>query len=276
MKSTSYRGRSSDEALDEHLKLQRQQAMPMTMSTTRRQLSGSTVIAPTPPPPERMRMRTDSNATSIYVIGADTTGNYIGASGGGSARGAQTDSNPATMERRQHNRLSWVNMHRGGEDTPHLEGGDRGAVTITPSPQTTRSYISTVSTITATIGTGGDTIRSRAGGDGGVGVHIGNGTISGRNTAASGRMSTSGGTTISGSNNTLNDIISDYHSHEAASSNDFHYTSTVVASTPHVKNLSSNGSFNMTNGSTVKLLPVMDDESNQQVSEIIINFYKSI
>uniref|UniRef100_A0A0K8UXH4 Sodium-and chloride-dependent GABA transporter 1 n=2 Tax=Bactrocera latifrons TaxID=174628 RepID=A0A0K8UXH4_BACLA len=265
MNSTSYRGRSSDEALDEHLKLQqRQQAMPMTMSTTRRQLSGNTVVPPTPPPPERMRMRTDSNATSIYVIGADTTHRHIAATGGGGVGGAQTDSNPATMERRQHNRLSWVNMRRGGEDAVHLEGGGSGAVTITPSPQTTRSYISTVSTITATIGNGGDTIRSRAGGGAGTGVHIGNGTISGRTTAASGRMSTSGGTTISGSNNTLNDIISDYHSHEAASSRDFHYNNTVVASTPHMKQLSSSGSFNMTNGSTVKLLPVMDDETNQQ------------
>lgn len=248
----------------------------MTMSTTRRQLSGSTVVPPTPPPPERMRMRTDSNATSIYVIGADSINTHIGASGSGGTGGAQTDSNPATMERRQQNRLSWVNMRRGGEDAVHLEGGGRGAVTITPSPQTTRSYISTVSTITATTGTVGDTIRSRAGGGVGGGVHIGNGTISGRTTAASGRMSTSGGTTISGSNNTLNDIISDYHSHEAASSRDFHYNNTVVASTPHIKNLSSTGSFNMTNGSTVKLLPAMEDESNQQVNENVFYIQKSI
>ncbi|XP_036336357.1 sodium-dependent nutrient amino acid transporter 1 isoform X1 [Rhagoletis pomonella] len=279
--ATSYRSRSSDEALDEHLKLQqqqqRQQAMPMVMNNTRRHISGvhNIVLPATPPPPpppsEAMRLRTDSNATSIYVIGADATSSHNGPVTATSSV-TQSDSNPATMERKQRNRLSWVNMRRFGDADDatalHGEHDGRSAVTITPSPQTTRSYISTVSTMTATTGTGGSggagggsgTIRSRSGGH----MGNGNGTLSGRTTAASGRISTSGATTISGSNNTLNDIISDYHSHEAASTSDFHYSNTVVASTPHMKNLSSSGSFNMTNGSTVKLLPVTDDDSNQQ------------
>ncbi|XP_053956630.1 sodium-dependent nutrient amino acid transporter 1 isoform X1 [Anastrepha ludens] len=268
MKTASYRSRSSDEALDEHLKLQRQQAMPMTMNNMHRHISSNTVVPPTPPPPAPMRLRTDSNATSIYVIGADASTEHNRPS---ASSIAQSDSNPASMERRQHNRLSWVNMHRSGDDdAAQLENGSgRGAVIITPSPQTTRSYISAVSTITATTGTGGGgggTIRSRVGGFTGGSGHIGNGngTISGRTTAASGRISTSGATTISGSNNTLNDIISDYHSHEAASGSEFHYSNAIVASTPHMKNLSSSGSFNMANGSTVKLLPVTEDDGNQQ------------
>lgn len=218
----TFKPATSDAAIVNHMKMQRSNgAISTTTITAQGAGSGAGSGATTA---EELPLRTHSPATSteIYIVG--------GGGGGGS--------NPATLERKQQHRLSWVNMRRIGESSV------LPTETVTPSPHTSRSYILTSSGI---------------GGGGGGG---GGGTASGRTTSASGRVSASCTTTITGSNNTLNDIISDYHSQEVASS-DYHYTAST--SSP-AKNLSSNGSFNIANGSTVKLLPAVDDESNQQVS----------
>lgn len=172
------------------------------------------------------------------------------------------------IDRKQEHRLSWVNMRRRAEGGGSMSGGSRGGGSmvspITPSPQTTRSYISNITTteLMSSNGVGGRGAGIRDVGGGGSG---GLGTISGRTTATSGRISSSGITTISGSNNTLNDIHSDYHSQDVGAGSDFHNFSRIGVS-PMKQHLSVNSSFNLANGSTVKLLSATDDESNQQVS----------
>ncbi|XP_037933038.1 sodium-dependent nutrient amino acid transporter 1-like isoform X1 [Teleopsis dalmanni] len=219
--NSTRKSRTSDQPNDDYYNLKKQTNLPPAPNNKQ-------TVAPVPPTPpmEPMRLRSDSTATSVYVIG----GNNVHAS------------NPPTMERKQLNRQSWINMRQKVED----------ALPVTSSPQTTRSYVSTVDT-----GFNGGGSGSGSGGGGG-GINSRGGTVSGRTTAASGRIS--GATTISGSNNTLNDIISDYHSHEAGSS-DYQFAETTTSPT---KNLSGSGSFNLANGSTVKLLSTNDDESNQQ------------
>lgn len=278
----SFKTRTSDEALDEHLQqLKTIVASRRLNNKLQSQLATFTEAESMPPPPpvpppkpsmdtmsssqrrenqhqhhqqhhnpsgtmEPMRVRSDSSATSIYVMGNEVY-----------------SSNPPTMDRKQEHRLSWVNMRRRDDGSVSgINGHSRPP--ITPSPQTSRSYISNITT-TEMMGssTDGRSIGRRAGGaDGG----LGGGTISGRTTATSGQMSSSGVTTISGSNNTLNDIHSDYHSQEVGGSRDFHNFSRIGTSPTKQHNYSANGSFNLANGSTVKLIAHTDDESNQQVS----------
>lgn len=260
----SFKTRTSDEALDEHLQqlkastAQRKQNLQKIYATPK---STALTTPPTPPPPtthEPMRMRCDSTATSIYVVGNSST------------HKDPYSSQTTTLDRKQEQRLSWTNMRRradGSGGGGSISAGSRSGLMvpppITPSPQTTRSYISNITT-TEIISTAGG-IRgmggSSNGGHGGIG-----GTISGRTTATSGRISSSGVTTISGSNNTLNDIHSDYHSQDVGAGSDFHNFSRIGGVSPMKQNLSANGSFNLANGSTVKLLTASDDESNQQVS----------
>ncbi|TMW47312.1 hypothetical protein DOY81_007604 [Sarcophaga bullata] len=256
----SFKTRTSDEALDEHLQqlkastAQRKQNLQKIYATPK----STALTSPTPPPlvtHEPMRMRSDSTATSIYVVGNSST------------HKDPYSSQTTTLDRKQEQRLSWTNMRRradGGGGGSISAGSRSGLIVpppITPSPQTTRSYISNITT-TEIISTAGG-IRgmggSSNGGHGGVG-----GTISGRTTATSGRISSSGVTTISGSNNTLNDIHSDYHSQDVGAGSDFHNFSRIGGVSPMKQNLSANGSFNLANGSTVKLLTASDDESNQQ------------
>ena len=267
----SFKTRTSDEALDEHLQqlkattAQRKQNLHKIYATPK---SVALTTPPTPPPPtaihEPMRMRSDSTATSIYVVGNSST------------HKDPYSSQTTTLDRKQEQRMSWTNMRRradggGGGGGGSISTGSRSGIMvpppITPSPQTTRSYISNITT-TEIISTAGG-VRgmggSSNGGHGGIG-----GTISGRTTATSGRMSSSGVTTISGSNNTLNDIHSDYHSQDVGGGSDFHNFSRIGGVSPMKQNLSTNGSFNLANGSTVKLLTASEDESNQQVS-IFIN-----
>lgn len=255
----SFKTRTSDEALDEHLKqlkattAQRKQNLNKMYATNK---IPTLPIPPTPPPPpmEQMRVRSDSSATSIYVMGNNSIIKDPYAS------------HSTTLDRKQEHRLSWVNMRRGVEGGGSISAGSRSGVErgniippITPSPQTTRSYISNITTteLMASNGVGrGSGIRDVGGGVG---------TISGRTTATSGRISSSGITTISGSNNTLNDIHSDYHSQDVGAGSDFHNFSRIGVS-PMKQHLSANGSFNLANGSTVKLLTATDDDLNQQVS----------
>lgn len=72
------------------------------------------------------------------------------------------------------------------------------------------------------------------------------------------------------SSHTTNDVISEcqstYAGNEVANG-DFHFVTTADSSPS--KNLSSSGSFNLKSGSTAKLLPAGDDDSNTQVSVIL-------
>lgn len=107
----------------------------------------------------------------------------------------------------------------------------------------------------------------------------GAGYLSGNGNAGMSSMP-SATTTVTGSSNTINDIVSDYHSgsnyvaNEAGSASDYHFT--TATSTPPPKNLSSNGSFHLNNGSTVKLLSNSDDQTNTQVSWIDVVFYLAL
>ncbi|XP_037826849.1 uncharacterized protein LOC119614813 [Lucilia sericata] len=266
----SFKTRTSDEALDEHIQqlkattAQRKQNLNKIYGTNK--TSSILPIPSTPPavkhqqPMEEMRMRSDSSATSIYVMGHNSTIKDPYAS------------NNTTLDRKQEHRLSWVNMRRRAESgAGSISGNSRGGGSsmvppITPSPQTTRSYISNITTTelmgSNVIGRGGG-IRDVGGGVGGSG---GVGTISGRTTATSGRISSSGITTISGSNNTLNDIHSDYHSQDVGGTGSDYHNFSRIGVSPMKQHLSVNSSFNLANGSTVKLLTATDDESNQQVS----------
>lgn len=249
----SFKTRTSDEALDEHLQQlkistanRKKNMNKIYAATTTKQQQQHRSGPPTPPPPEPMRLRSDSTATSIYVMGLNSTIKE------------PYSSNPPTIDRKQEHRLSWVNMRRRA-DGGSISGG-RSGPPITPSPQTTRSYISNITTT--------EIISANDGRGAGVGAAGYGGTVSGRTTATSGRISSSGITTISGSNNTLNDIHSDYHSQDVGGgggSSDFHNFSRIGVS-PMKQHLSTNGSFNLANGSTVKLITAIDDESNQQVS----------
>lgn len=268
----SFKTRTSDEALDEHLQQlkasteKRKQNLQKIYATPKSTTLGT---PPTPPPPlrtqEPMRMRSDSTATSIYVVGNNST------------HKDPYSSQATTLDRKQEQRLSWTNMRRradggGGGGGGSISAGSRNGIMvpppITPSPQTTRSYISNITTTEIISNAGG--ARGMGGNSNGGHSGIGGGTISGRTTATSGRISSSGVTTISGSNNTLNDIHSDYHSQDVGAGSDFHNQFGV---TPMKQNLSTNGSFNLANGSTVKLLTASDDESNQQVSTSILKLF---
>lgn len=77
----SFKTRTSDEALDEHLQqlkattAQRKQHLNKMYATAK---APSTLPTPPTPPPssqpmEQMRMRSDSSATSIYVMGHNST-----------------------------------------------------------------------------------------------------------------------------------------------------------------------------------------------------------
>lgn len=277
----AFKNRTSDEALDEHMKqLKAAMANRRHNNKFQSQVSQSvetpeppslSALAPTPPPPppptmtsqrhhpnvaEPMRVRSDSSATSIYVMGNNTP-----------SVNDDYSSNPPTIDRKQEHRLSWVNMRRRA-DGGMVVGAQMGLDNrppITPSPQTTRSYISNITTteiISSADGrsTAGLRDPSVSGGGGG------GGTISGRTTATSGHISSSGVTTICGSNNTLNEIHSDYHSQDVGGSRDFHNFSRIGAS-PMKQNMSVDGSFNLANGSTVKLISGAEDEKNQQVSQ---------
>ncbi|XP_023296451.2 sodium-dependent nutrient amino acid transporter 1 isoform X1 [Lucilia cuprina] len=267
----SFKTRTSDEALDEHIQqlkattAQRKQNLNKIYGNNKTS-SSILPIPPTPPaakhqqqPMEEMRMRSDSSATSIYVMGHNSTIKDPYAS------------NNTTLDRKQEHRLSWVNMRRRAESgAGSISGNSRGGGSsnmvppITPSPQTTRSYISNITTTelmgSNVIGRGAG-IRDVGGGVGGSG---GVGTISGRTTATSGRISSSGITTISGSNNTLNDIHSDYHSQDVGGTGSDYHNFSRIGVSPMKQHLSVNSSFNLANGSTVKLLTATDDESNQQ------------
>lgn len=254
----SFKTRTSDEALDEHLQqlkastAQRKQHLNKLYASTK---TTTLPAPPTPPPPmEQMRMRSDSSATSIYVMGHNSTIKD------------PYSSNSTTLDRKQEHRLSWVNMRRRADGAGgSISGGSRigsMAPPITPSPQTTRSFISNITT-TELMGSNGVGGRGTGGGSS---VGVGAGTISGRTTATSGRISSSGITTISGSNNTLNDIHSDYHSQDVGAGSDIHNFSRIGVSPMKQHHMSANSSFNLANGSTVKLLSALDDDSNQQVS----------
>ncbi|XP_030385433.1 sodium-dependent nutrient amino acid transporter 1 [Scaptodrosophila lebanonensis] len=203
--SNSYKTRSSDEALAEQLGLQQQQQQQQQrkhLEPTYRQISGA--MATLPRPDAEQRLRSDSSITTRTCV-------YIG---GGNASGA------ATLDRHQPHRMSWLNMRRAKADA------EMGAVT--PSPQTTRSCISTVSSVVD------------SGGGGGSGA-----AASGRTTATSGHIGSSGIITLSGSNNTLSELQTGFH--------DLHDDASKSYST-----------HNITTASNAKLLPAPDDESNQQ------------
>ncbi|KAM7355172.1 solute carrier family member bloated tubules isoform 1-T2 [Cochliomyia hominivorax] len=257
--NATFKTRTSDEALDEHLQqlkattAQRKQHLNKIYANTK---TSTLPAPPTPPPPmEQMRMRSDSSATSIYVMGHNSTIKD------------PYSSNSTTLDRKQEHRLSWVNMRRRTDGAGgSISAGSSGmAPPITPSPQTTRSFISNITTteLMSSNGIGrGAGIRD-VGGGGSSGGGGGVGTISGRTTATSGRISSSGITTISGSNNTLNDIHSDYHSQDVGAGSDIHNFSRIGVS-PMKQHVSASSSFNLANGSTVKLLTATDDDSNQQ------------
>lgn len=263
----SFKTRTSDEALDEHLQQLKSTMAQRKQNLNKMNTTAKMVIPPTPPPPppahaEPMRLRSDSSATSIYVMGHNSTIRDPYAS------------NSTTLDRKQDHRMSWANMRRKAEAGGSISAGSRGrggdmVPPVTPSPQTTRSYISNITT-NELMGAGRSAGIRDVGGGGGVG------TISGRTTATSGRISSSGVTTISGSNNTLNDIHSDYHSQDVGGGSDFHNFSRIGVS-PLKQHLSSvNGSFTLANGSTAKLLSSTDDDPNQQVCTNSWSFCKKI
>ncbi|KAH8378978.1 hypothetical protein KR009_002375 [Drosophila setifemur] len=230
--SSSYRPRSSDEALAEQLSLARPAgsgAKPPA-TPTYRQISGAMATLPrlesnNNKTDDSVRLRSDSMATSrtcVYIGGAPTA-NGIGngtSNGIGTGNGHVTS---VTLDRRQPQRMSWLNMRRAKAQ------GEQDQLAVTPSPQTTRSCISTVSSV----------VESRT---------------DGRTTATSGRISSSGIVTLSGSNNTLSEIQGGYHDldHDAMSKN---FSSVSV---------SAHSAHNITTASNAKLLPAVEDESNQQ------------
>jgi len=217
-----YKPRSSDEALAEQISLARAGSGTQPPATpTYRQISGAMATLPRHDSNHNhnnsnsSRLRSDSTATSrtcVYIGGAPTGG------GGGTGNGPIS----VTLDRRQPQRMSWLNMRRAKASEADLPA-------VTPSPQTTRSCISTVSSV---VDSGG-----------------------GRTTATSGRISSSGIVTLSGSNNTLSEIQGGYHDmdHDAVSKN---FSVSASAHSAH----------NITTASNAKLLPAVEDESNKQVS----------
>lgn len=202
--SSNFKSRNTDEALAQQLSL------PRSVAPSYKQISGG--MATLPRPDTEQRLRSDPNAarTCVY-IGGGTTG----------------VSSAATLDRRQPQRLSWLNMRRAKADAE--------LPVVTPSPQTTRSCISTVSSV---VDSGG-----------------------GRTTATSGRISSSGIITLSGSNNTLSDIQGFHHEHDlTADRHSKNYSSVSVTASAH-------SAHNITTASNAKLLPAAEDESNQQVSQ---------
>ncbi|XP_017059017.1 sodium- and chloride-dependent neutral and basic amino acid transporter B(0+) isoform X1 [Drosophila ficusphila] len=216
--SSSYKPRSSNEALAEQLSLARAGSGTQPPATpTYRQISGAMATLPRHDNNNHNhndnsgRIRCDSTATSrtcVYIGGAPN--------GGGTGNGQIS----VTLDRRQPQRMSWLNMRRAKANETDLP-------TVTPSPQTTRSCISTVSSV---VDSGG-----------------------GRTTATSGRISSSGIVTLSGSNNTLSEIQGGYHDmdHDAVSKN---FSVSASAHSAH----------NITTASNAKLLPAAEDESNKQ------------
>ncbi|XP_017096052.2 sodium- and chloride-dependent neutral and basic amino acid transporter B(0+) isoform X1 [Drosophila bipectinata] len=224
--SSSYKPRTSDEALAEQLSLAGSGAKPPA-TPTYRQISGAMATLPrhenhtnnnNHKSDDSVRMRTDSSATTrtcVYIGGAPT--------GNGTGNGHVVTAS-VTLDRRQPQRMSWLNMRRA-------KAGEQDLPAVTPSPQTTRSCISTVSSV----------VESRT---------------DGRTTATSGRISSSGIVTLSGSNNTLSEIQGGYHDldHDAVSKN---FSSVSVSASAH-------SAHNITTASNAKLLPAAEDESNQQ------------
>lgn len=225
--SSSYKPRGSDEALAEQLSLARNRTgtgSGALATPTYRHISGAMATLPrhdnnhqSHNADNSARLRTDSTATSRTCV-------YIGgepAGGAGTASGTGNGHISVTLDRRQPQRMSWLNMRRA-------KANEADPPAVTPSPQTTRSCISTVSSV---VDSGG-----------------------GRTTATSGRISSSGIVTLSGSNNTLSEIQGGYHDleHDAVSKN---YS---VSASVH----------NITTASNAKLLPAVEDESNQQVSAL--------
>ncbi|XP_032575183.1 sodium-dependent nutrient amino acid transporter 1 isoform X1 [Drosophila sechellia] len=212
--SSSYKPRSSDEALAEQFSLARAGSGTKPPATpTYRQIPGAMATLPRHDNNHNhndnsSRLRSDSTATSRTCV-------YIGGAPTGGGNGNEQIS--VTLDRRQPQRMSWLNMRRAKANETDLP-------TVTPSPQTTRSCISTVSSV---VDSGG-----------------------GRTTATSGRISSSGIVTLSGSNNTLSEIQGGYHDmdHDAVSKN------FSVSASAH----------NITTGSNAKLLPAVEDESNKQ------------
>lgn len=253
---------------------------------------------------EPVRVRTDSTASSIYVMV------------GGNKEHKHLQKLP-TMS--QNNRIQMRHCYVEDEVC-------ESTATITPSPQTTRSYVSHVSTVstteimnqnderqtvhedgrrkTSTIdesgisssstsgtcnvgginhvainneylhtarGNGNTNSNSNSNSNGSDGVGDVGGNISGRTTATSGCMSSSGIATISGSNSNLNEIRSAIYAPNVLTSNTnkietSSYTVGTDVSNSKLQSLPPNESFNVTNGSTVKLIVVNDDDSNKQVS----------
>lgn len=224
--SSSYKPRTSDEALAEQLSLAGSGAKPPA-TPTYRQISGAMATLPrhenhtnnnNHKSGDSARLRSDSSATTrtcVYIGGAPT--------GNGTGNGHVVTAS-VTLDRRQPQRMSWLNMRRA-------KAGEQDLPAVTPSPQTTRSCISTVSSV----------VESRT---------------DGRTTATSGRISSSGIVTLSGSNNTLSEIQGGYHDldHDAVSKN---FSSVSVSASAH-------SAHNITTASNAKLLPAAEDESNQQ------------
>ncbi|KAM8709089.1 hypothetical protein ACLKA7_015976 [Drosophila subpalustris] len=202
--SSNFKNRSTDEALAQQLSLPR--SVKPTATPTYKQISGG--MATLPRPDTEQRLSRESNGITRTCV-------YIGGATG-------VVSNAATLDRRQPQRMSWLNMRRAKADAE--------LPAVTPSPQTTRSCISTVSSV---VDSGG-----------------------GRTTATSGRISSSGIITLSGSNNTLTDIQG-YHEHDLHDGVSKNYSSVSVSASAH-------SAHNITTASNAKLLPAAEDESNQQ------------
>ncbi|KAH8365630.1 hypothetical protein KR093_002892 [Drosophila rubida] len=209
--SSNFTSRSSNEALAEQLSLPR--SVKPSATPTYKHISGGMATLPRPDATEQ-RLRSDSSNARTCV--------YIGGANGG------PHSNAATLDRRQPQRMSWLNMRRAKADAE--------LPAVTPSPQTTRSCISTVSSV---VDSGG-----------------------GRTTATSGRISSSGIITLSGSNNTLTDIQGGYHEHHDMHDGVSKNYSSVSASAS--ASASAHSAHNITTASNAKLLPAAEDESNQQ------------
>lgn len=210
--SSNFKSRNTDEALAEQLSLPR--SVRPAVAPTYKQISGGMATLPRPDTEQRLRSDPNSARTCVYI---------------GGATGVQNSA--ATLDRRQPQRMSWLNMRRAKADAE--------LPAVTPSPQTTRSCISTVSSV---VDSGG-----------------------GRTTATSGRISSSGIITLSGSNNTLSDIQGYHHEHDlTADRNSKNYSSVSVTASAH-------SAHNITTASNAKLLPAAEDESNQQVSQCEFN-----
>lgn len=206
--SSNYKTRSSEEALAEQLSLPRS----VKPTPIYKEISGGMATLPRPDTEQRLRSDTTNNTRTCVYIGGAGNGGVV--------------SSAATLDRRQPQRMSWLNMRRAKADAE--------LPAVTPSPQTTRSCISTVSSV---VDSGG-----------------------GRTTATSGRISSSGIITLSGSNNTLTDIQG-YHEHDLHDGVSKNYSSVSATTSAH-------SAHNITTASNAKLLPAPEDESNQQVRQL--------